>query len=202
MPATRQNIPARRQPRRPGRAGRDAGPLRLGRGRAAALPDRGLRHGQVAPADRAGHRGGRAGLPGPLRHRHRPGQRARRGRRRPHADQGDRPLRADRPALPGRARLHRAGPARRRAALPGFHRERGEELHRDRVQRRVQRVGPGVHRSPALRRDRRPPHLRRPHHHHRNWLLPAPRHHRPPPGHRQGRPRRQGERHPAGNGCA
>ena len=36
----------------------------LGRRRAAALPDRRLRHGEVAPADRAGHRGGRAAATG------------------------------------------------------------------------------------------------------------------------------------------
>ena len=62
----------RREPQRACRAGRDAGPLPVGRRRAAAVPGRRLRHGEVAPADRAGHRGGRAGLPGPLRHRPRP----------------------------------------------------------------------------------------------------------------------------------
>src|SRR6266536_854429 len=46
---------------------------------AAAVPDRGLRHGQVAPADRAGPCGRRERVPGPVRHRRRAGQRAGRG---------------------------------------------------------------------------------------------------------------------------
>ena len=45
------------------------------------VPDRGFRHRQVPPADRAGHRRRRARLPGQVRHRRRAGQRARRGRR-------------------------------------------------------------------------------------------------------------------------
>ena len=40
------------------------------------LPDRRLRHRQVPPADRAGHRRRRERLPGPVCHRRRAGQRA------------------------------------------------------------------------------------------------------------------------------
>ena len=63
----------------PGSADRHPGPLRVDHRRAAAVPDRGLRHGQVAPADRAGHRRRRERVPGPVRHRRRAGQRAGRG---------------------------------------------------------------------------------------------------------------------------
>ena len=74
--------------------------------------------------------------------------------------------------------------------------EREEKrLHRDRVQRRVQRVDAGLHRPPAVRRHRRPAHLRRPHHHDRHRLLPAPHHRRPPPGRRERRTA-QGEKAP------
>ena len=54
--------------------------LRVDQEGPAALPDRRLRHRQVAPADRAGHRGRDGGLPGPLHARHETGQRAGRGR--------------------------------------------------------------------------------------------------------------------------
>ena len=76
----------------------------LGGRRAAVLPDRRLRHRQVPPADRAGHRRRRERLPGPVRHRRRAGQRAGRGRRRQDPVPHHRPLRPGRPALPGRAR--------------------------------------------------------------------------------------------------
>ena len=146
------------------------------------LPDRRQRHRQVPPADRAGHRRRRERLPGPVCHRRRAGQRARRGRRRQDPVPHHRPLRPRRPALPGRAGLPRAGPARRRAAVPGLHRARGTRLHRDRLQRRLLRVDIHLHRPAAVRRHRRPAHLRRAHHHHRHRLLPAAHRPSPPPG--------------------
>ena len=95
----------------------------------AAVPDRRLRHRQVPPAHRAGHR-------------------RRRGRATGSsytlatklvnelveaaddktAGQDHRPLRPRRPALHRRARLHGTRPPRRRTALPGPDRARGEEL--------------------------------------------------------------------------
>ena len=67
-----------------------------------------------------------AGLPGPLHPGHQTGQRTRRGRRREAADQDHRPLRPRRPALHRRTRLHGTRPPRRRTALPGADRARGE----------------------------------------------------------------------------
>jgi hypothetical protein len=66
------------------------------------------------------------------------------------------------------------GPAWRRAAVPGPDRTRGEEQHRDRVQRVVPRwVDQDVHRPEIVRGDRGPPDLRRQHHRDRHRLLPA-----------------------------
>ena len=106
-----------------------------------AVPDRRLRHREVPPADRAGHRRRRGRLPGPLRHRRRPGQRTRRSRRRQTPLPHHRPLRPGRPALPRRAGLPGTRPPRRRAAVPGVHRTRGTRLGRGRVELRVLRLG-------------------------------------------------------------
>ena len=170
----------RRQPRRSRRAHPHPRQVRVGRRRAACLPDRRLRHRQVPPADRPGHRRRRERLPGEIHHRRRAGQRAGRGRRRQDPVAHHRPLRPGRPAVPGRAGLPRARPPRRRAAVPGLHRARGTRLHRDRLQRRLLRVDLHLHRPPAVRRDRRPAHLRGPHHPDRQRLLPAARHQDPP----------------------
>ena len=67
-----------------------------------------------------------ARLPGQLHPGLEAGQRARRGRRRQAAVQDHRPLRPRRPALHRRTRLHGTRPPRRRTALPGPHRTRGE----------------------------------------------------------------------------
>ena len=74
----------------------------------------------------------------------------------------------------------RTRPPRRRAAVPGVHRTRGTRLHRGRVELRVLRMGPHLHRPPALRRDRRPHHLRSPHRRNRHRVLPAAHHPAPP----------------------
>ncbi|MFD8516197.1 ATP-binding protein [Streptomyces antimycoticus] len=58
----------------------------MGEGRPAALPDRGLRHGQVPPADRDRHRDRRGGSAGPLHDHGQPRERARRGRGREEAE--------------------------------------------------------------------------------------------------------------------
>jgi len=63
--------------------------------------------------------------------------------------------------------------ARRRAALPGPDRTRREDRRRDRQQRLVQRLDQDLHRPPALRRHRRPTHLRREHHRDRDQQLPT-----------------------------
>ncbi len=86
-----------------------------------------------------------------------PSQRTRRSRRRTAADQGHRPLRPGRPALPRRARLPRAGPPRRGAAVPSPHRTRGTQRHRQ--QRAVQRLDQDLYRPAALHRHRRPTHF-------------------------------------------
>ena len=82
--------------------------------------------GKIAPADRPGHRRRRGRLPGQIHPRLEAGQRARRGRRRQAAVQDDRPIRPRRSALPGRAWIYGTRPARRRTAVPGFHRAGGE----------------------------------------------------------------------------
>ena len=105
-----------------------------------------------------------------------PGQRARRGRRRPRPVPRRRPLRPPRPALPRRTRLRPDRPPRRRAALPDHHRTRRTSLDRDRHQPPVQRMGNRLHRPPPGRRDRRPGHLQRPHPRDRHPVLPAPHH--------------------------
>ncbi|SNT06025.1 IstB-like ATP binding protein [Actinoplanes regularis] len=61
---------------------------------------------------------------------------------------------------------------RRRTAVPGPHRTRGEEQCRDRLQRVLLRLDQDLHRPEALRRDRRPTHLQRHHHRNRHRLLP------------------------------
>ena len=174
-PETPRRLRLHRQPAHRPRPDPHPGQGRLGPRRATPVPDRRLRHRQVPPAHRAGHRRRRGRLPGPLRHRRRPGQRTRRSRRRQTPLPHHRPLRPGRPALPRRTRLPRTRPPRRRTAVPGVHRTRGTRLHRGRLQRRVLRVGPHLHRPPALRRDRRPAHLQRPHHRDRHRVLPATR---------------------------
>jgi len=72
-----------------------------------------------------------------------------------------------------KAGLHGTRPARRRAAVPGPHRTRGDQQRRDRVQRELQRLDQDLHRPAAVRRHRRPPHLRWQHHRDRHHVLPA-----------------------------
>lgn len=103
---------------------------------------------------------------------HEAGQRARRGRRRTSARQDDRPLRAGRAALHRRARLHGTRPPRRRAALPGPHRARGNQLLCHRLEPAVLRLHAHLHRSEALRGDHRPAQLRRKHSRDRHQFLP------------------------------
>jgi hypothetical protein len=76
---------------------------------------------------------------------------ARTRRRRQTTRQDHRPLRPRRPALHRRTRRHGPRRPRRRTAVPGPHRRRGEELRRDRLQR-VLRLDQDLHRPTPLRR--------------------------------------------------
>jgi hypothetical protein len=99
-PETDRRLRLHRQPAHRSRTDPHPGQRRLDPRRATPVPDRGLRHREEPPADRTGDRRGRGRLPGPLRHRRRPGQRTRRGRRRQTPLPHHRPLRPGRPALP------------------------------------------------------------------------------------------------------
>ena len=77
--------------------------------------------------------------------------------------------------------------------LPGLDREGGAISDRHRLQRTLQRVDQNLHRPAALRRHRRPTHLRRTDHRNRHHLIPART--RPPRTHNrsQFKPSRRGQ---------
>ena len=109
------------------------GQVRVGQEGPAAGLDRGLWQRQVPSPDRARHRGCDIRLPCQVPAGHQARQRTGRGRRREDAVEDHRALRTGRSAVHRRTRVHAAGPPRRRAALSGPDRARGECVRRDRV---------------------------------------------------------------------